>query len=182
MWYQTRTAMPGFLTSTTVALTFDDVIIQARNRAYGASDLRRNYRPTLARVLWLGVGLFFSTITGFAQTVDTTVYTIVEKQPEFPGGLEAMRNYLLTNVQYPAEAKKAGIKDRVLTSFVVETDGRITDIQLLKGIGYGCDEEGIRVISAMPRWTPGSQSGKSLRVKYHLPILFGMDYPKARVR
>ncbi len=134
----------------------------------------------LIRTLTIVACLFFFTTVSFAQKFDTTVYTIVEKQPEFPGGHNAMNEYLLTNVQYPPEAKKAGIKDRVFISFVVETDGSTTQIQLLKGIGYGCDEEALRVISAMPRWTPGSQSGKPLRVKYHLPVPFGIDYPKPK--
>ena len=113
---------------------------------------------------------------------DTTVFTIVEHQPEFPGGSDALKEYLLKNVQYPADAQKAGIKGRVFVSFVVEIDGSLTNSQLLKGLGYGCDEEAIRVIKAMPRWLPGSQSGRPIRVKYNLPILFGIDYPKQRVR
>lgn len=124
--------------------------------------------------------LFTCTISGFAQTTDTTVYTIVEQEPQFPGGFEAMKNYLLANIHYPPEAKKAGVKDRVIMSFIIEPDGRMTDIQLLKGIGYGCDEEAIRVVKTMLRWTPGSQSGRPLRVKYMLPVLFGIDYPKPK--
>ncbi|WP_223860718.1 energy transducer TonB [Spirosoma validum] len=111
---------------------------------------------------------------------DKTVYTIVEKQPEFPGGMRAMENYLLTTVRYPAEAKKAGIIGRVFVSFIVEIDGRITGVERLNGLGFGCDEEAIRVINAMPRWTPGSQSGRPLRVKYRLPVLFGIDYPERK--
>ena len=115
-------------------------------------------------------------------TPDTTVYTVVEKQPEFPGGRQALENYLLATVRYPPEAQKAGVKGRVFVSFVIEPDGTITHIQLLKGLGYGCDEEAIRVINAMPCWAPGGQSGRPLRVKYNLPVLFGIDYPKVKVR
>ena len=126
---------------------------------------------------------FFATVAvSFAQTTDTTVFTIVEKQPEFPGGFDALKDYMKANVTYPSEAQKAGIKGRVIVSFIVEIDGRLTNANLLIGIGYGCDEEAIRVIKAMPRWAPGSQSGRPLRVRYHLPVLFGIDYPKARVR
>lgn len=85
--------------------------------------------------------------------------------------------YLKQNVQYPPEAQNAGINDRVLVSFIIEPDGRMTDLQLLRSIGYGCDDEALRVVRAMPRWTPGSQSGRLVRVKYNLPILFGVDYP-----
>lgn len=109
-------------------------------------------------------------------TPDTTVFTVVEKQPEFPGGRQALENYLLVNVRYPPEAKKAGVKGRVFTSYIVEPDGQITNVHLLKGLGFGCDEEAIRVVNAMPKWAPGSQSGRPLRVKYNLPVLFGVDY------
>lgn len=85
-------------------------------------------------------------------------------------------------IHYTTEAQKAGVKGRVFISFVVEPEGTITNIQLLKGLGYGCDEEAIRVINAMPCWAPGSQSGRPLRVKYNLPVLFGIDYPKVNVR
>lgn len=85
-------------------------------------------------------------------------------------------------MNYPPEAKKAGIKDRVFVSFIVETDGSITDVQLLRGLGYGCDEEAVRVVKTMPLWKPGSQSGMLVRVKYNLPALFGMDYPKPKRR
>lgn len=130
-------------------------------------------------IIWT---LFITTSTSLAQVADTTVYTIVEQQPQFPGGLEAMKHYLLTNVQYPSEAKKAGVKARVLISFIIEPDRRMTDVRLLNEIGYGCDEEAMRVVKSMPQWAPGSQSGKPLRVKVTLPVLFGLDYPKPRVR
>ncbi|GAB4014317.1 hypothetical protein GCM10028808_36440 [Spirosoma migulaei] len=110
------------------------------------------------------------------------VYTVVEKQPEFPGGIGALMEYLKTSVQYPPEAKKAKIQGRVFVSFIVELDGSRTDIIVLKGLGYGCDEEAMRVVRAMPCWEPGGQSGRPLRVKYNLPILFGTDYPKVKLR
>jgi protein TonB len=117
---------------------------------------------------------------GSAQIIDTTIYTVVEHQPEFPGGGIALTEYLRSNVQYPSEAKQASISGRVFVSFVVELDGRITHIQLLKELGFGCDEEAIRVVKTMPRWKPGSQSGRPIRVKYNLPILFGVANPKRR--
>lgn len=127
-------------------------------------------------------GLLFYEPGATVFTPDTTVFTVVEKQPEFPGGFDALKEYMRQTVHYPSEAQKASIKGRVFVSFVVEPDGTITHVQLLKGLDYGCDEEAIRVIKAMPRWTPGSQSGRPLRVKYNLPVLFGIDYPKAKVR
>ncbi|GAB3951501.1 hypothetical protein GCM10028805_31740 [Spirosoma harenae] len=111
---------------------------------------------------------------------DTTVFTIVECQPEFPGGIVALVDYLKQRVNYPLEAQRAKIKGRAFVSFVVERDGRLTQIQVLKGLGYGCDEEAIRVVNMMPKWQPGSQSGILIRVKYNLPVAFGLEYGKGK--
>ena len=129
--------------------------------------------------------LFVSAVGSFAQIPtkhSAIVFSLVEHQPEFPGGFSALKEYMQTNVHYPPEAQKAGIKGQVFVSFVVEIDSSLTNVQILKGIGYGCDEEAIRVISAMPRWVPGSQSGQLQRVRYNLPVLFGVDYPTVRFR
>lgn len=135
------------------------------------------------QIFGLKISLFLLTLPGFSQRLtplDTTVYTVVEHQPEFPGGWPGLKTYLQQNVRYPPDAQKARIKGRVYVSFIVEKNGSITDIQVFQGIGHGCDEEARRVIKAMPRWKPGSQSGPSgeviLRVKYSLPIFFGIDY------
>lgn len=101
------------------------------------------------------------------------IYTVVEKQPSFPGGQKALQQYIKQHQIYPKEAKKAGISGRVFLAFVVNTDGSIQNIELLKGIGMGCDEEAIRLVKRMPKWIPGSQSGKAIRVKYNQPIAFG---------
>lgn len=141
--------------------------------------------PAFIQLLGVSVGLFlFSALTIAQPTtkVDTTVYTVVERQPEFPGGMDSLRSFIRMNLHYPAEAQKAGIKGRVFVSFIVETDGSRTAITMLKGLGYGCDEEAMRVIRSMPKWEPGGQSGRPLRVKYNLPVLFGVDYPKVKVR
>ncbi|GAB2594047.1 energy transducer TonB [Spirosoma areae] len=270
-------------TSETVALSYDDLIFQARHRAYGAFDLRRHYRPTLTRALGLGVGLFLlglSVPTIYArlfpanpfphnqvmvetellklpeppieempvalspvpmpvaqptarylmpvvvmdapeempvatvdelkdaapsnQTTDGTgemdiilppetttptlreiaveaepktegVFILVEQQPEYPGGMEALRAFLRSTLKYPGTAASAGISGRVFVHFVVNTDGSLADIQVLKGIGFGCDEEAIRVIQKMPRWKPGKQSDRAVRVTYNLPISFTLE-------
>jgi hypothetical protein len=103
------------------------------------------------------------------------VFTVVEQQPEFPGGTKALSAFLKANVRLPDEARKAGVKGRVFASFVIEKDGTISSPMILKGLGFGCDEEALRVIALMPRWEPGKQSGAVLRVKYNLPIAFGLD-------
>ena len=114
------------------------------------------------------------------RSLDKEVYTIVEKQPEFPGGLDSLRTYLVNHTRYPEAAAKAKVAGRVLASFIVRKDGRIDTIEVLTGPGFGCDEEAIRIIKGMPQWKPGSQDGRLLNVKYHLPIYFGMPYPKPR--
>ena len=270
--------------SADVSLTYDDIIFQARNRAYGAFDLRQQYRPTLSRALGLGVGLFLLGLAGPAlydrvgfktssadkpimtevtltnvkeppteppvqlppveqlpvvntvrnlppvvmaeadvvednlpptteqlevavsgpetaegtgdieiisppETKELTVkekalevetktdapFVTVEQQPEYPGGMDALRQFLSRNLNYPKLAASAGVAGRVYISFVVNTDGSLTDVQVLKGIGFGCDEEALRVIHKMPHWKPGKQSGRAVRVKYNLPVSFTLE-------
>ncbi|MBO0938040.1 energy transducer TonB [Fibrella sp. HMF5335] len=106
---------------------------------------------------------------------DDEVFTVVEQQPEFQGGTAAMYAWLGKNIKYPAAAQRANISGKVFVSFTVNTDGSITDAQVLKGLGFGTDEEAIRVVKSMPRWKPGKQSGRSVRVKYNLPISFQLE-------
>ncbi|CCH55170.1 TonB family protein [Fibrisoma limi BUZ 3] len=266
------------------ASTLDELVFENRLKAYGAFDLRRQYRPTLTRALGLGVGLFLlglglPTVYGYLwpdgiitdqptlieaeltklpdvpaekpiplppveapptvntvrdlppvvmpdaevledvlppttdeladatpsdQTAEGTgdveviqppegnAPTVVEKaveaevksdepfisveqQPQFPGGLESLRSFLEKNLRYPAQASRSGISGRVVVSFVVNTDGSLTDVQVLKGIGFGCDEEALRVVKQMPPWKPGKQSGRTVRVKFNLPIAFALE-------
>ena len=119
-------------------------------------------------------------ITGNASTVDFSynekaeVFTVVEQMPEYPGGVSAMMSYLGNNIKYPEQAKRDSIAGRVFVSFIVETDGRVTNVKILRGIGGGCDEEAIRVVSSMPNWKPGMQRGEAVRVAYNLPIKFAL--------
>lgn len=106
------------------------------------------------------------------HAIDDDIYTVVEVQPAFSGGDEARILYLQNNIQYPLEARKAGIQGIVYVTFVVEKDGTITGIKILKGIGGGCDEEVVRLISHMPKWSPGMQKGKPVRVQFNMPIRF----------
>lgn len=100
------------------------------------------------------------------------VFAIVEEMPSFPGGDEALFKFLGQNIKYPAMARDAGIKGRVYIQFVVGKDGSIRDVQLLRGIGGGCDEEAMRVVKMMPSWNPGKQRGKAVSVIYRLPVNF----------
>lgn len=100
------------------------------------------------------------------------IFTIVETMPSFPGGEAALFKYLQQNVKYPQMAKDAGITGRVFVSFVIDKSGNVTDTKILRGIGGGCDEEALRVVKAMPDWSPGKQRGRSVNVEYRLPINF----------
>lgn len=100
------------------------------------------------------------------------IFVVVEKMPEFPGGEEAMRRYLARNIRYPLIAQENGIQGRVICQFVVNADGKIVDVQVVRGVEASLDAEAVRVIQSMPSWTPGKQGGKSVRVKYTLPIRF----------
>jgi TonB family protein len=103
---------------------------------------------------------------------DKMVLMVVEKMPEYPGGDKEMYKFIASNIEYPAKAKKKGIQGRVYVTFVIERDGTVSDVRILRGIGGGCDEEAIRVVKAMPKWSPGMQKGKLVRVQYNLPISF----------
>jgi TonB family protein len=103
------------------------------------------------------------------------VFTVVEKMPEYPGGEDARIKFMVENLKYPEEAKKSGVQGVVFVSFVVEKDGKISNIKTLRGIGGGCDEEAERVISLMPSWKPGIQKGQLVRVQFNMPVRFRLD-------
>lgn len=103
------------------------------------------------------------------------IFTVVEQNPEPQGGMAALGAYLSKNLRYPAPAQRANISGKVFVSFVVNTDGSIQDVQILKGLGFGTDEEALRVVKGMPKWKPGKQSGRPVRVKFNLPISFTLE-------
>ncbi|MCK9398362.1 MAG: TonB family protein [Bacteroidales bacterium] len=105
---------------------------------------------------------------------DAQIFMVVESMPEFPGGDSALYRFLTENIHYPDSTKKAGIQGRVFMTFAVNKDGSISDVQVLRGIGGGCDEEALRVVKSMPNWIPGKQRGKPVRVQYNLPIKFSL--------
>jgi protein TonB len=109
------------------------------------------------------------------ETKEDEIFTIVEDKPLFPGGQAELMKYLAKNIRYPDFAKENQIKGTCALEFVVEKDGSITDIKVLKDIGGGCGEEAVRVIKSMPKWEPGKQRGKPVRVKYTLPVQFRLQ-------
>lgn len=103
---------------------------------------------------------------------DTAVYSVVDKVPSFPGGSEACMKFLQTNIKYPEEALKKSITGTVFVNFIVEIDGRVTNVKVKRGIGGGCDEESVRVVKMMPNWIPGEIKGKKVKVCFVLPIKY----------
>ena len=103
------------------------------------------------------------------------VFTSVEHVPEFPGGLNAFSQFLSSNIRYPKEARDKNTQGRVIISFIVETDGSLSNIKVARGIGDGADEEALRVLALSPKWKPGTQNGLTVRVAYSVPINFTLE-------
>lgn len=103
---------------------------------------------------------------------DNNVHITVEQNPEFAGGMNALLKFLQKNLRYPTPAVNANVMGKVYMQFVVGQDGNISKVDVLKGIGFGCDEEAQRVVKLMPKWSPGRQSGRAVAVKFTLPISF----------
>lgn len=102
------------------------------------------------------------------------VFDVVEQMPEYPGGMQALFEFLKENIKYPEDAQKQKVEGRVLAKFVVETDGSISNIEVVKHAFPSLDAEAVRVIQAMPNWTPGKQKGQAVRVKFVVPINFNL--------
>lgn len=109
------------------------------------------------------------------EVVEQEIFQIVEEMPSFPGGEQKLLEYVAKNTKYPQIARESGIQGRVFISFVVETDGSISNVKVLRGIGGGCDEEAVRVIKSLPKWKPGKQRGKAVRVSYQIPVMFKLQ-------
>lgn len=104
-----------------------------------------------------------------------TVYTVVEQEPQFPGGQEALLKYVATHIKYPAIAQEQDIQGQVVLKFVVKEDGSVDDVKVIKGLSKECDIEAVRVVKSLPRFIPGKQQGKAVRVYYTLPIRFQLQ-------
>ena len=103
------------------------------------------------------------------------IFQIVEEMPAYPGGEQKLMEYVAKNIKYPQIARETGIQGRVFVSFVVEPDGSVSNVKVLRGIGGGCDEEAMRVVKSLPKWKPGKQRGKAVRVSYMLPVNFKLQ-------
>ncbi len=104
------------------------------------------------------------------------IFMVVERMPEFPGGTPALMRYLATHIKYPEEAKASHCTGRIFLHFIVEKDGTLSHVKVMRGVCPSLDREALKVVSEMPQWIPGSQRGKPIRVAFYLPVKFSMDY------
>jgi TonB family protein len=102
-------------------------------------------------------------------------FVVVDKPPQFPGGEEGRMQYLTDNIDYPKQARDEGIQGTVYVTFIVEADGSITNVKVLRGIGGGCDEEAVEVVEKMPDWEPGKKDGEAVRTQFNMPIRFTLN-------
>ena len=156
---------------------------------YLERELEKRQRMGKAAVVaGLSVGLIASSQMALAQTPDSLrmdtiekadenveILGIVETMPMFRGGEQKLMEFIRNNVVYPQKAIDAGIEGRVFVEFYIEKDGTVSNPQVLRGIGHGCDEEALRVVGLMPKWFPGKQRGHAVRVRYTLPINFKLE-------
>ena len=113
--------------------------------------------------------------TGPVEEVKQEPFTFVEEMPTFPGGDKEMYKWITKNVQYPAYEKDADIQGKVFVRFVIQPDGSVDQVQVVRGVSKGLDKEAARVVSAMPRWNPGKQGGRAVPVYFNLPINFVLN-------
>jgi len=112
---------------------------------------------------------------GFEEETSEEIFLIVEEQPSPKGGMKAFYNHVNSIIRYPSQARRLGVQGRVFVQFVIEKDGSITQVAVIRGIADDCDKEAIRVVSSAPAWNPGKQRGKPVRVKMSLPISFRLQ-------
>ena len=106
---------------------------------------------------------------------DTKVYDTADEMPAFPGGPNGLMQFISSNLHYPLVCEENGIQGRVVCSFVIERDGSVSDVRIIKSVDPSLDKEAIRVVSSMPKWIPGRQNGQMVRVKYNLPVTFRLQ-------
>ena len=116
-----------------------------------------------------------SDATAPADTTKNVVYDVTETMPQFPGGQGVMMKYLAANIKYPASAVKAKKQGRVIVTFVIQKDGSVTNARIAKSVDPELDAEALRIVKAMPNWTPGTQDGKPVNVRYTIPVVFSLQ-------
>lgn len=157
----------------------------------GFQSMVPNLQKTNAKLFWERVKKTRADIDAFWNKTDSIVenevlntvsqqnpskvFDVVEQMPSYPGGMGALMQYLSSNIKYPKEAEEKGAQGRVITSFIVEKDGSISDIKIKISVHPALDAEAIRIVKKMPKWIPGKQGGEPVRVKYTLPITFRLQ-------
>ena len=154
---------------------------------------KRQRMGKAAIVAGLSVGLLGASQVAVAQTPDTVkmdtidkaaedveIFGMMEEMPSFPGGEVKLVEYIAKNLNYPQEAIEKGIEGRVFVGFVIDVDGSVVDVEVKRGIGYGCDEEAVRVIKSLPKWKPGKILGELQRVSYMIPVTFKLQDEKKK--
>lgn len=116
-----------------------------------------------------------SDATAPADTTKNVVYDVTETLPQFPGGQGVMMKYLAANIKYPASAVKAKKQGRVIVTFVIQKDGSVTEARIARSVDPELDAEALRIVKAMPNWTPGTQDGKPVNVRYTIPVVFSLQ-------
>jgi protein TonB len=125
---------------------------------------------------WYWLVLFLFPFVSIAQQdIQEMVFLRVEDPPKFVGGEDSLRNFIKRHLKYPEEARKEQISGKVELQFIVEKDGTITNAEVIWALIHGCDEEALRVMKLMPKWKPGKQSGRAVRVKFIMPIVFALE-------
>lgn len=120
--------------------------------------------------------LLFSFMTSTAQTKkNDMLFSVVEVMPQYPGGQIAMMKYIMENIKYPKQAMKERIQGRVTVRFIVEKDGSISDVKPILSVHPLLNKEAVRVVESMPKWSPGKQNGKPVRVRFNLPVMFKLN-------
>ena len=134
---------------------------------------RKNVSLKVALMMFV---LLFSFMTSTAQTKkNNMVFDVVEVMPQYPGGQIAMLKYIMENIKYPEQAMKEGIQGRVTVRFIVEKDGSISNVKPVLSVHPLLDTEAVRVVESMPKWSPGKQNGKPVRVRFNVPVMFKLN-------
>jgi protein TonB len=133
-----------------------------------------SFKSSLLALMGMALFTFNASAQKKAKTDPNQVYTAVEQSAEFPGGQNKFASYLAKTIHYPAAARNGNVQGKVFVSFVVEKDGSLGQLKVVRGIGSGCDQEAVRALAAGPKWKPGKQNGKVVRQQYTVPINFSL--------
>jgi protein TonB len=137
--------------------------------------------PKLLFTLFISAALIVNVAFAQDTTQKAKTFVAVEQEPVFPGGIPAFYKYITKNLKYPEVAKIVGLTGKVFVSFIINKDGSIDDVRPIKCLGAGCESEAVRVVSMSPKWTPGVQKGRPVRVQYTMPISFNLDYGDSKI-